>query len=62
VAVTLHEPVPEVTDTTPLELMVHADEEPTDHVTCSPDDPPLVDRLMDAPNIPDDDPVMDNAD
>jgi hypothetical protein len=42
--------------------MVHAVDEPTDHDTCPPDDPPLVDSLMDAPNIPDDDPVMDNAD
>ena len=59
---TLHVPIPEVTETTPPELMVHAVDEPTDHDTCPPDDPPLVDRLMDAPNIPDDDPVMDNAD
>ena len=61
-AVTLHESVPEIMDTTPLELMVHANDEPTDHDTCPPDDPPLVERFIEAPNTPEDAPAMDNAD
>ena len=58
----MHEPVPEVTNTTPLELTVHADDEPTDQDTCPPDDPPLVERFIEVPNTPEDAPAIDNAD
>ena len=56
VAVTVHVPVPAVTETDPPGLTVHAVDAPASHVTVPPVVPPEADSVRAAPYAPLEDP------